>query len=99
MVLVLRADRTPKTHSDFAVHILASILLLLAFLCTVIQLWHRRERENLRLTHQPGTIASAVSIGAQTHVADILDGTQKESDFATALRNKKFRIDPETMKM
>jgi hypothetical protein len=81
------------------VHILASILFLISFLGIIIQLLHRRERETLRLGHQPGTIASAVSIGAQTHVADILDGTQKESDFATALRNKKFRIDPETMKM
>jgi hypothetical protein len=74
-------------------------MFLVALIGTMIHLLHRRERQNLHLAHEPGTIASAMSIGAQTHAADLLDGRQKESEFASALQNKKFRINPTNMKM
>ena len=52
--------------SDVSVHLLAVAMILLAFFGTIAQLFHRFDRRNLRLRHEPGTIASAVSIGGQT---------------------------------
>jgi hypothetical protein len=51
------------------------------------------------LAHEPGTIASAVSFGARTNVASLLDGRQKTEEIESALREKKFRFDPVTMKI
>lgn len=75
------------------------VLLAIAFTTAVLQLLHRQSRKDLRLRHQPGTIASAVSFGAQTDLADLLHGQQEQDDFIRALRNRKFRIDPRTMKI
>lgn len=85
--------------SNVAVHLEAVLLFVIALLGTVIQLHHRQARQQLNLHHEPGTIASAVSIGAETNMAHLLDGRQEESDFARALQNRKFRIDPRTMKI
>ncbi|KAK0438352.1 uncharacterized protein EV420DRAFT_1212338 [Desarmillaria tabescens] len=85
--------------SDVAVHLLAVAMFLLAFFATIIQLFHRYDRRSLRLLHEPGTIASAVSIGAQTGMGDLLAGRQHPKDISAALQDKKFRIDPKTMKI
>jgi len=85
--------------SDVAAHLLAAALLILAFFATLIHFFHHAERKNLRLKHEPGTIASAVSIGAETGVGNVLSGRHSENDIKEALRNKKFRIDPVTMKI
>ncbi|GLB39261.1 hypothetical protein LshimejAT787_0604230 [Lyophyllum shimeji] len=85
--------------SDTAVHLLAAAMLLLAFFGTLVHLFHRADRRRLRLRHEPGTIASAVSIGAQTGMGNLLAGRQDQREITQALRNKKFRIDPETMKI
>lgn len=74
-------------------------MLLLAFFGTIVHLFHRSDRRNLRLRHEPGTIASAVSIGAQTGMGNLLAGMQRSKDISEALENKKFRIDPQTMKI
>lgn len=78
---------------------LATALLILAFFATIIHLFHRANRRDLKLRHEPGTIASAISIGAQTGIGDVLAGRHAEDDIKEALRNKKFRIDPVTMKI
>ncbi|KAF9459137.1 hypothetical protein BDZ94DRAFT_1060738 [Collybia nuda] len=85
--------------SDTAVHLLAAALLLLAFFGTLVHLFHRSDRRDLRLRHEPGTIASAVSIGAQTGMGNLLAGMQHSKDISQALQDKKFRIDPHTMKI
>ncbi|KAK0211432.1 hypothetical protein IW262DRAFT_1467913 [Armillaria fumosa] len=85
--------------SDVAVHLLAVAMFLLAFFGTIIQLFHRYDRRKLRLLHEPGTIASAVSIGAQTGMGDLLAGRQDPKEISAALQDKKFRIDPKTMKI
>jgi len=85
--------------SSVAVHLLATAMLILAFFGTIVHLFHREDRRNLRLRHEPGTIASAVSIGAQTGLGDVLAGRQGDKDIKEALKNKKFRIDPATMKI
>ncbi|KAJ3517527.1 hypothetical protein NLJ89_g444 [Agrocybe chaxingu] len=85
--------------TDVAVHLLATAMILLAFFATIIHLFHREERRDLHLKHEPGTIASAVSIGAQTGVGEVLAGRHAEQDIAEALKNKRFRIDPATMKI
>lgn len=74
-------------------------MFVLALCATFIQLLHRSDRRNLRLRHEPGTIASAVSIGAQTSMGALLDGRQDMKDISKALEDKKFRIDPYTMKI
>ena len=78
---------------------LTTALLIFGFFATIVHLFHRAERRYLKLRHGPGTIASAVSIGAQTGVGDILAGRHAEGDIEEALWNKKFRIDPVTMKI
>ncbi|KDQ22240.1 hypothetical protein PLEOSDRAFT_1086950 [Pleurotus ostreatus PC15] len=85
--------------SDVSVHVLATFMLLLAFLSTFIQIWHRFSRRNLRLRHEPGTIASAVAIGGQTSAGELLSGQRSEKDLSNVLRGKKFRIEPLTMKI
>ncbi|KAF8880015.1 hypothetical protein BD779DRAFT_1550009 [Infundibulicybe gibba] len=85
--------------SDTAVHLLSVAMLLLASFATIIHLFHRADRRNLHLRHEPGTIASAVSIGAQTGMGDLLAGRQRSRDISEALQDKRFRIDPETMKI
>lgn len=74
-------------------------MLILAVFGTIVHIFHIEDRRFLRLTHEPGTIASAVSIGAQTGVGDVLAGRQDQDDIKEALRNKKFRINPVTMKI
>ncbi|KAG6833966.1 hypothetical protein H0H93_012912, partial [Arthromyces matolae] len=56
-------------------------------------------RRKLHLRHAPGTIASAVSIGAQTGIGELLAGRQDQQEIKEALSNRKFRIDPQTMKI
>jgi len=73
--------------------------LTLAFFATTIHLFHRADRQYLKLRHEPGTIACAVSIGAQTGVGDVLASRHAEGDIEETLRNKKFRINPVTMKI
>ncbi|KAL9709934.1 hypothetical protein Ac2012v2_006994 [Leucoagaricus gongylophorus] len=85
--------------SNTAVHLLTTAMLLLAFFATLIQLFHRYDSRQLSLRHMPGTIASAVSIGAQTGMGELLAGRQKAEEFERVLRNKKFKIDPQTMKI
>jgi hypothetical protein len=85
--------------TDIAVHIEAVALLVVALVGAFVQIVHYYSRRDLRLRHEPGTIASAVSIGAETNLAQLLNGQQGEHDFIRALRDKKFRIDPRTMKI
>lgn len=77
--------------SPTAVHLLAVALLLLAFFATIIHLFHRSDRRNLHLQHEPGTIASAVSIGAQTSIGELLAGRQRAEDISQVLKDRKFR--------
>ncbi|KXN84108.1 hypothetical protein AN958_00433 [Leucoagaricus sp. SymC.cos] len=85
--------------SDVAVHLLTTAMLLLAFFATLVQLFHRYDRRQLRLKHVPGTIASAVSIGAQTGMGELLASRQRAEEIDHILRDKRFRIDPRTMKI
>ncbi|KAG5644350.1 hypothetical protein DXG03_008647 [Asterophora parasitica] len=85
--------------SSTAVHLLSAGMFILAFFGTIVHLFHRADRRRLRLRHLPGTIASAVSIGAQTGMGNLLAGRQDQKDIHEALRNRKFRIDPRTMKI
>ena len=74
-------------------------MIILAFVAFMIQIIHRVDRMNLTLQHEPGTIASAVSIGAQTGAGELLAGRQRARDIDDVLRGKKFRIDPDTMRI
>ncbi|KAG5353078.1 hypothetical protein C0989_010701 [Termitomyces sp. Mn162] len=85
--------------SPIAVHILTAAMLLLAICACLIHVFHRAERRRLRLRHEPGTIASAVSIGAQTGMGQLLAGRQGREEIREVLSNRKFRIDPRTMKI
>ncbi|KAI0797247.1 hypothetical protein BC629DRAFT_1592295 [Irpex lacteus] len=85
--------------SNVAVHLLASAMFVLAVFGTILQIWHRRESSILRLTHAPGTIASAVSLGGKTGLGEVLAGRLRQEDMLEALRNRRFRIDTRTMKI
>jgi len=85
--------------SPVAVHLLAIGLIILAIFGTIAQLFHRFDRRQLRLRHAPGTIASAVSIGGTAAMGQLLAGRQEQKDIDQVLSNKKFRIDPRSMKI
>ncbi|KAF9521556.1 hypothetical protein CPB83DRAFT_865412 [Crepidotus variabilis] len=95
----VRTFRNRVFMSDVATHLLAVAMLVLAFFATIVHVFHREDRRFLRLAHEPGTIASAVSIGAQTGVAEVLADRQGGRDMKEALRNKKFRFDPTSNKI
>ena len=86
-------------HSPVAAHLLAIACFVLAIAGTVLHLWHRQERQVLRLAQAPGTIASAVALGGQTGVGNVLAGRLREEDMAQALQDKRFRIDTRTNKI
>lgn len=88
-----------ETFSGVAVHVGVAALLLVAVIGACIQMLHAHSRRNLHLHHQPGTIASAVSIGAQTQLGNLLHGQQDEGAIRRALQNRKFRIHPQTNKI
>ncbi|KAJ7598615.1 hypothetical protein C8J56DRAFT_914511 [Mycena floridula] len=85
--------------STVSTHLLAAAMILLAICATVIQLIHRERRRGVRLRHEPGTIASAVSIGGQTGMGELLAGTQNPKEMFEALQDRKFRIDSQSMKI
>jgi hypothetical protein len=87
-----------QLFSNVVVHLQAAVLLVVAFVGTFVQVFHRRSRRQLRLQHVPGTLASAISIGAETNLAQLLN-SQREENFVKALSDKQFRIDPRTMKI
>lgn len=99
ITVVVKTFRKRLFLNGTAVHLLATAILSLAFFGTIVHLFHRKDRRDLRLNHEPGTIASAVSIGAQTQVGNVLAGRQDERDISEALKNKRFRINPGTMKI
>jgi hypothetical protein len=72
---------------------------VLALCATVIHIFHRYERQDLNLLHQPGTIASAVSIGAATEMGQLLAQQRNTEEIHHALQDKRFRIDPYNMKI
>ncbi|KAI0292909.1 hypothetical protein BC826DRAFT_1017480 [Russula brevipes] len=85
--------------SDAAVHVLSVGMLLLAVFGTLVHLAHREERRGLRLLHQPGTLASAAALTAQTPMAELLIGKQGPEDMNEALKRHRFRIDPRRNKI
>jgi len=85
--------------SSTAVHLLAILLIVLALCAAVIHIFHRHERQDLNLLHQPGTIASAVSIGGATQMGQLLAQQRNAAEIQHALQDKKFRIDPYNMKI
>jgi hypothetical protein len=84
--------------SDVAVHLEVIVLVVIALVGAFVQVFHQYSRRRLRLQQIPGTIASAISIGAETNLAQLLNG-QQEQNFGQALRDKQFHIDPQTMKI
>ncbi|KAJ7086657.1 hypothetical protein C8R44DRAFT_650649 [Mycena epipterygia] len=82
-----------------AVHILTTLFILLAIAAAFVHIVHRYQRQDLNLLHEPGTIASAVSIGAQTGMGQLLARQRNTEEIQMALRDKKFRIDPYSMKI
>ncbi|KAA1473042.1 hypothetical protein DENSPDRAFT_218676 [Dentipellis sp. KUC8613] len=84
---------------DVAAHLLVVALLMLAFFGTLIQILHRHDRRDLRLLQPPGTLASAAAITASSNISSLLDGQLRPEDMGRALKDRRFRIDPETMKV
>ncbi|KAI0689567.1 hypothetical protein BC835DRAFT_1418450 [Cytidiella melzeri] len=85
--------------SNVAVHLLCSAMFVLAIFGTILHIWHRHDSSILRLTHAPGTIASAVSLGGKTGLGEVLAGRLRQEDMLEVLQHKRFRIDTRTMKI
>ena len=61
------------------IHLLTATMLILAFCANIVHFFHQYDRRPLHFDHEPGTIASVVSIGARTGVGEVLAGRQKRS--------------------
>jgi hypothetical protein len=85
--------------SDLAVHLLAALLMIHTLCAATIHIFHRYERQDLNLLHEPGTIASAVSIGGMTEMGELLARQRDAAGIHQALQDKRFRIDPYNMKI
>jgi hypothetical protein len=83
--------------SAAATHITTAALLLLAVASTIMHLMHRRLRERVLLAYEPGTIVSAVTIGADTELANLL--SRPMGDPNAELMDKRFRFDVTTGKI
>ncbi|KAF9442920.1 hypothetical protein P691DRAFT_844735 [Macrolepiota fuliginosa MF-IS2] len=77
--------------NDIAIHFLVAEMSLLAIVATLIQLFHRYGRRKLRLKHEPGTIASAVSFAAQTGIGGPPGGRRWAEGLSRILRDKRSR--------
>jgi uncharacterized membrane protein len=95
LAYVLRYCSELDRFSDVAVHLLAVILIVIGVAGMFAQIFHRRSRQQLRLQHIPGTIASAISFRAGHNLVQML--TNEKDD--NALRDALFRIDPRTMQI
>jgi uncharacterized membrane protein YfcA len=87
----------PLFFSAAATHISAAALLLLAVASAFLHLKHRRLREQLLLAQEPGTIASAVTIGAGTDLATLL--SRPTEDMNSELKDMRFGFDVATGKI
>jgi hypothetical protein len=85
--------------SNVAVHMVVFVLIVVALVGAFVEYFHHDSRRNLHLRNEPGTIASAISIGGETNVAHLLNSPQQQGDLAQILHNRRFRIDPQTMKI
>lgn len=85
--------------SPLATHLLAADFLVVFFLGLFVLIYHRPSRRLLRLRYQPGTIAAAVSMVGESALGSVLAGVQREEDLSTSLQDKKFRLNPATMKI
>ena len=70
-------------------------MIVVAVAGMFVQIFHRRSRQQLRLQHIPGTIASAISFAAGSNLIQLLNN---ERDF-NALADRRLRIDPRTMQI
>lgn len=72
-------------------------MFVLAAFGTALHLSHARSRRILTLAAAPGTIASAVSLGAgASELGAALAGAHRLEDMRAALQDKRFRIDRAT---
>jgi hypothetical protein len=99
IVMQVRTFQNRLWLSDLAVHLLAALCVILAICAAAIHVFHRYDRQDLNLLHQPGTIASAVSIGATTEMGHLLAAQRDSNGINQALHDKRFRIDPHNMKI
>jgi hypothetical protein len=82
-----------------SVHWLAVALLILSLVSTMVHLTHRKVRDNLHLSLEPGTIAAAVAIGGETDLARVLTGQRGMGDIEDMLSERRFRYDSARMKI
>jgi hypothetical protein len=85
--------------SPGAVHLLAVSLIILSWTSALLHVRHHYLRRRLRLWNEPGTIASAVTIGGETHMSRLLNERGKRQDISEALEGHTFSFDPKTMKI
>ncbi|KAI0247421.1 hypothetical protein BJV78DRAFT_1364190 [Lactifluus subvellereus] len=74
-------------------HILSSICILTAATLLVLHFMHRRQRRNIRLAHNPGTICSAVALTWRSDFGELLMPYENEEQFSRRLASHRFRLD------
>ena len=84
--------RTMHLYSPAATHLLAFAMFVLCILGSALQYYHREARRVLRLSHEPGTIASAVALGGKTKLAGLLHSRKTVREMGSALEEKRFGL-------
>ncbi|KIJ47063.1 hypothetical protein M422DRAFT_249379 [Sphaerobolus stellatus SS14] len=84
---------------DLPAHILSIGLFVFAILAGFIHLRHRQIRRDVMLPFQPGTLAAAAAITANSNVSQLLGANLDEKALKEALRAKRFTMDKETGKV
>ena len=79
--------------SEIAVHILAVVLIIAGIVGTVLHYLHYQLRKGVKLYAQPGTIASAASITADSGLTGLVKAGFTEGQLRDALRGRKFTVD------
>ncbi|KAH8833004.1 hypothetical protein DL96DRAFT_1584277 [Flagelloscypha sp. PMI_526] len=77
-----------------AVHILSTAFFLVALGSFIIHFLHYHDRKDLILRHEPGTLASAIYVGADTPFAKLIANRENDDQVRDALKAARFRLDP-----
>jgi len=95
----IRFVRKRVWFTNLATHLLVADFLVISLLGLAVFILHRPARQSLRLPYVPGTIAAAVSMAGRSAVTSVLADARREEDLSSSLRDKRFRLNPVTMKI
>jgi len=87
----------PRLYVEpLAAHVLATICISVAGAMFILHLLHFRQRRNIYLAHQPGSIGSAVALTSHSGFGQLLKPYNNTEEFSRALASLRFCLDGRT---